>query len=348
MKIEPKATKLERVLRHERQVICARYSADGTYLYGGGFEGQLHRWALTQKDQHDAVPGHNAWVENMVLHPDGTRLFTADSWGQVHGWSFNAGRPERRWTVAEAHATWLRRLTINTAGDQLATCGNDRMVRVFATGDGKLIREFRGHEQHVQSVAFHADGKHLASGDLLGNVKHWDLSSGQCVRTLDASQLYKKYQQYDQGGVRCMTFDTLGRTLYCAGFEGTNANQAQGVPTVVALDWASGKRTALMTPRNAFTGPIVDLLYHPAGYVLGAASSEAGGALWFWKPGQEKDEHEVRYENSFRSLDLHRNGTRLAAAAFGNRGGQRGGNGRRLVNGEYPDFEGSVVLYALA
>ena len=114
-----------------------------------------------------------------------------------------------------------------------------------------------------------------------------------------------------------MTFDPDCRTLYCGGFEGTNANQAQGTPTVVALDWASGKRQLIMTPRGNFTGPILDMAFHPDGYLIGVGSSEAGGALWFWRPGQEKDDHEVRYVNSFRGLDLSRAGHRLTVAAFG-------------------------------
>ena len=68
------------------------------------------------------------------------------------------------------------------------------MVRVFSTGDGKPIHDLRGHEHHVHSVAFDADGRSLASGDLFGNVKHWDLTTGRCLRTLEAPQLYKKYQ----------------------------------------------------------------------------------------------------------------------------------------------------------
>lgn len=348
MKIEPNATKMERVVRHERQMVCCRFSPDGAYLYAAGFDGNLHRWALNQKDQHEAFPAHEGWVENMVLHPDGSRLFTADSWGKVLCWAVGAARPERRWTIQEAHATWLRRIALSRRGDQIATCGNDRMVRVYSTGEGKLIREFRGHEHHVHSVAFHSDGHSLASGDLFGHVKHWDLTTGKCLRNLDASRLYKQYQQYDQGGVRCMTFDAECRTLYCGGFEGTNANQAQGTPTVVAFDWASGKRQSIMTPRSTFTGPILDMVVHPAGFLIATGSSEAGGALWFFRSGQERDEHEVRYVNSFRGLDLNRAGNRLAVAAFGDLGGQRGGNGRRLVRGEYIDFQGSVVLYSLA
>ena len=44
----------------------------------------------------------------------------------------------------------------------------------------------------------------------------------------------------------------------------------------------------------------------------------------------------------------HSDGTHLAAAAFGDRGGQRGGNGRRLnKKGEYTGFAGNIVLYEL-
>ena len=253
-----------------------------------------------------------------------------------------------RWTIKQANSTWLRKLAISPKGDTLATCGNDKEVFAFSSATGKLIRELSGHEHPVQSVAFHNDGKSLVSGDLFGVVKHWDLTTGKCQRTLDASKLYKKYQQYDQGGARCVTFDTPHKTLYCGGFVGTNANQGHGNPTVIAFDWASGKQQRILTTKAAFKGPIVDLIYHPGGYLIGAGSSEAGGALWFWKDGQEKDEHAIRYANSFRGLELHSDQLQLAAPAFGDRGGQRGGNGRRLVKGEYIGFEGSIALYSLS
>lgn len=345
--LDPRAAKVERILTHERQFLCCRYAPDRGSLFAAGFDGQLHRWRLADA-RHEAFPVHCGWVEAMALHPDGTQLFTADSWGQVLCWPVAGDTLKPRWAIAQAHATWLRRLAISPSGAKLATCGNDRLVRVFSTVDGKLLAELIGHASHVHSVAFHQDDRILVSGDLKGVVKHWDLAGGKCVRELDASKLFKKFHQYDQGGVRSMTFDTQFQTLYCAGFEGTNANQAHGVPTVVAFDWASGKERALLTPKADFKGPILDVVYHPAGFLIGAGSSEAGGALWFWKPGEAKETHMIKHGNSFRGLGLHQDGVHLAAAAFGDAGGQRGGNGRRLdAKGEYPDFQGTVVLYSL-
>ena len=143
-----------------------------------------------------------------------------------------------------------------------------------------------------------------------------------------------------------MTFDPTGKTLYCAGYEGTNANQSAGIPTIVPLDWDTGKPQPIMTAVDPFIGPIMDILFHPAGFLIAGGSSEGGGALWHWKPGEPKSVHLVKHQNSFRRMDLSPDGKQLLTAAFGDLGGQRGGNGRKLTKtGEYPDFGGSLVLY---
>ncbi len=342
---EPADVQEDRVLVHDRQLACCRFSPDGQQLFAAGFDGLLHRWTLAD-DRREAFPAAGGWIESLVLHPDNQRLFTADSWGQVRCWPVAGPTLAPIWSITGAHASWLRRLVVSPDGNLLATCGNDRMVRVFSAADGKLVQEFGGHQTCVQSVVFHGDGQSLASGDQHGVVKHWNVTSGKCERDLDAGQLFKVFHQYEQGGVRCMAFDSECQTLYCAGFEGVNANQAHGVPTVVALEWESGQQQQTMQPSQDFKGPILDAVFHPAGYLIGAGSSEAGGVLWFFKPGEASECHLVKNPTSFRSIALDGAGLRLAATAFGDRGGQRGGNGRRLdKDGQYLGFAGNIVLY---
>ena len=78
------------------------------------------------------------------------------------------------------------------------------MAAAYAAADGKPLHDLRGHQYHVQSVAFHPDGKSLVSGDLHGIVKQWDLATGKPLRELKAARLYKKIREYKQGGVRVM------------------------------------------------------------------------------------------------------------------------------------------------
>lgn len=343
---DPKKIKAPEILSNDGQFTVCRFSPDERFLFAAGYDGRLYRWDLETRNK-ESFDAHGGWVEGMALHPDNRRLFTADSWGQVHCWEIAADRMKPLWTIAKGCGSWLRSLAISRDGRRLAVCGNEPVVRVFSAAEGRLERELKGHEQPVFSVAFTHDDKGLASGDLFGKVIHWDLSQAKPIRELDAGKLYKQFHQYQQGGVRAMTFDRKGDILYCAGFEGTNANQAQGNPLVIPFDWKTGIAQPHLTPTEPFNGPIMDLVCHPRGYLMATGSSEGGGALWFWKPGEAKSVHRVTFQNSFRRLDVTADGRRAAIAAFGDRDGQRGGNGRKLnKQGEYLDFGGSVALYA--
>lgn len=344
MNRQPQTLQTHKTLQHDYQLIRCRFNADNSLLFAAGYDGFLSRWNLAS-GQMETFDAHHGWVEGMVISPDRQELYTADSWGQVHAWRLSDEKLAPRWTIGNACASWLRDLAISPNGQWLATCGNEPIVRVFSTTDGKLVHELKGHEQRVMSVAF-ADNENLVSGDLLGGVCHWTLFNGQSARQLDASKLFKTYQYYRQGGVRTMTFSADGKTLFCGGLEGTNANQAQGLPTVLAFDWSSGQLQTVMTTAETFNGPVMDLVFHPDGFLIGAGSSEGGGALWFWKPSETKNFHLLKNPMSFRRMDLSSDGSRLSAAAFGNLDGQRGGNGRKLnAKGEYPDFGGNLVVY---
>ncbi|GAB4152343.1 MAG: hypothetical protein Tsb009_28170 [Planctomycetaceae bacterium] len=341
------ATKESARFEHDRQLVCCRVSHDLKFLFAAGFDGKLHRWDLKTR-QHTEAAAPGGWIESMVLHPRRPELFTADSWGNLRCWSADKPALKPRWSIEKAHTSWLRDLAISPDGRILASSGNDHKVRLFAAENGRPIREFTGHDSHVQSVVFSPDGKHLVSGDLHGVVRQWDLKTGRAIRTFDASMLYKKIREYDQGGARAMTFDTSGKSLYVGGIEGTVPNQSHGNPTVIAFDWASGKQTTVHTTKASYKGPIIDLAFHPAGYLIGSGSSEAGGRLWFWKAGEAKDVHFIKHRTSFRGIGLHSVGVHLVATAFGSNSGQRGGNGRRLnKNGEYVGFGGEVVQYTL-
>lgn len=347
MSIEPNTIESHCTWKHDSQLTCCQFAPDGKSLVAAGHDGQLHRLSL-EDDSRQSLPAHKGWVEGLRWTPDSSLLITADSWGQVCAWKRANGwlEPQPVWTIAGACSSWLRDLAISPDGKLLATCGNEPVVRVFSTSDGKLVHELHGHQQPVMSVAFAPGGKSLVSGDLFGNIRDWNLEDGQCRRQLSVERLFKTFYHYRQGGVRVLAFGIDGKTLYCGGFEGTNANQAQGNPLVFALDWESGKQTSVLTPNPAVNGPVTDLSIHPEGFVIAAGSSEGGGTLWIWRPGEEQNAHHIKHNTSFRRFAIASDGKQLAAATFGDLDGQRGGNGRRLnKDGEYPDFGGTMVLY---
>jgi WD40 repeat protein len=63
---------------------------------------------------------------------------------------------------------------------RLATCGADRIVRVWQIDSG-ACQELRGHTAEVFAVAFHPDGTRLATGGRDQAVWLWDLTRGEEV-----------------------------------------------------------------------------------------------------------------------------------------------------------------------
>jgi WD40 repeat protein len=93
-------------------------------------------------------------------------------------------------------------------GEVLASVADadDGMIRLWDAGTGKLQRTLRGHTRLVRTVAFHPDGKRLASGAEDGTVRTWDLATG------DGRVLLDKAGQYVTG----VDFSRDGKTLAAA------------------------------------------------------------------------------------------------------------------------------------
>ena len=58
--------------------------------------------------------------------------------------------------------------------------------------------------------------------------------------------------------------------------------------------------------------------FHPDGFVMGVGAPQGGnkGAVWFWKPGEEKAFHTVTLTHCGRGLDLTPDHRRFAVAQF--------------------------------
>lgn len=344
---QPKAVKK---LEHDPELIAVRFSPCGKFLFGYGQNNLLVRWNL-ENDEKITLVGHSGWLQGLCFHRDGVQMFTGDSWGQLCAWNYADTQPVPRWTIKNAHKGWMRGMALSPDGTLLATCATDKRVRLWSATDGAPKQDVATHTHDLFSVQFDPDGKSLLWGDMQGVVTHWDLAANKVARTLEARILFLHPEGApgipeisDVGGVRMLMFDPTGKTLACVGCQPLSSGFVQAKPTVVLLDWETGKQTQMLqlADANGNDGIAYDVLLHPAGYYVVASSGQTGPrGLWYWKPGDMAPVYVEKSLPHCRSVSLHPDGNRLAVAQVLVKPGALTGNAKSPNKGAYP---GSMSL----
>lgn len=125
----------------------------------------------------------------------------------------------------------------------------------------RIIR-VAGPGQFVRSIVISPDGKMIASGDDRGNLKLWDLSTGNLVKTIVASTS----AEWDGNRIQAVVFSPDGKFIACSG-------GADGRLQIWTLD---GTLISTMSSRER----VYSLAYSPDGKLL--ISGHRSGIIKLW------------------------------------------------------------------
>jgi WD40 repeat protein len=170
---------------------------DGSLLLSGDDAGVVIAWEPAGKEvRRWKVKG---WVYALALAPDGKQalvseriplVFDSGRHSDVRLWDVTAGKPQRDldpelkkvYIAAAAYAPDGKLLALGRGGE---VDGNNGKVFLIDPATGKKIRELTpGHEQGLTDLAFHPDGRHLASSGRDTVVRIWDTADGKLVAAL--------------------------------------------------------------------------------------------------------------------------------------------------------------------
>ncbi len=321
----------------DRQYRVIRFSPNAKTLYGAGFDAAIHRWDLSGELPTEllVLPGHHGWVESLIFAAKHNLLLSTDSWGQLCAWDIAPENPRPRWRHAEAHDGWIRAASISEDQTLIATAGRDGTVRVWSVTDGKLLHELPGHEHEIFSVAVHKSGQAAASADLLGNLKHWELPSGKCVREVRLESMHYHDRDHDVAGLYSLRFHDAGKTLLCAGSQPNLTGNVGGIPSICWLDWESLEVTKTMEFGEKKQGYVYDYQFHPDGYLMLVTSGAPGAGQFIC---QRLDE-----EQPFFTTTKMSNCHSLAFDAASNRCIVAATNRNSQGNGAVRDKEGKYL-----
>ena len=157
--------------------------ADGQ-IYGTALE---RGWQLVHRiGSPDSTAAFADRVTSLAFSPDSAVLATGSGEpsrsGQLKLWNVSDGTFLRE--IPEAHSDVLFDLDFSPDGKLLATCGADRLMKVFRVEDGSLVRTFEGHTGQVLGVSWKGDGRLLATAGADNSLKVWEADTGSQKKTI--------------------------------------------------------------------------------------------------------------------------------------------------------------------
>jgi len=160
-------------------------AADGKTVAMSSVDNTVGVWDLATVRQTVALQEHKTGVYSVDFAPDGKRFVTGGADGSIRVWDSATGKEQRR--LLEPGTGWHSRAVYSPSGQLLASA-QVQDIRLWDPVTYKEIRQIKGHDGYVMSIAFSPDEKLLASAShaYVGNkanqedfsVRVWDVASG--------------------------------------------------------------------------------------------------------------------------------------------------------------------------
>jgi WD40 repeat protein len=276
-------------------VLGLALAPDASVAYAACADGALYKVDLDTGDADAIGEKHTSFASGCVILPDGQTVITGGYDGMLRWHDVKTGRCLRR---VAAHKFWSWQLALSPDGKFLATTTGQYIpggwkyepapeeepsVKVFDTGSGERIAAF-AHVPPVMSCAFAPDNQHLAAGNLMGEVRIWDLQSK------DAGSPVAKWTSPDftswgtikshhyNGGIYGLAFASDNKSILACGMgQMTDPMAGNGKMTWQRWDWRKGEKLGEIKEGQHGTGLMEAITWHPDGRHFIMAGRQAQG-----------------------------------------------------------------------
>jgi WD40 repeat protein len=208
---------------NEGRIAALALSPDERWLaVGGDIGGGIIRlYDFKSGTIKGVLTGHKRGVRGLAFSHDGRLLLSGGADNVAILWDVEGRRLLRRF---DGHDNAGGRNEIEAVSfsldDQLAITGSfDRTIKLWRVTDGGLATTLSGHADRVRSLAVSPKDGNIASGDVSGEIRIWDASSGRLLRS------FQNHSSSDlrSSSVRGLSFSPNGRALL-AGNGGRGSN----------------------------------------------------------------------------------------------------------------------------
>jgi len=352
----PKALKLEKLkeISLPSAVLALDAAPDGKALYAACQEGGVFI-VDAESGKAELLGKHPSYASGVALLPGGTTLLSAGYDGTLQ-WHDLAERKTIRTT--KAHEFWSWNMDVSADGAWVASVTGrydaggykyepaperEPSVKVFNAKTGALVREF-SHVPSVQAVAFTPDGRHVAAGNIMGQVRVYEIESGKQVaqwHTPDLTSWGIIKSHHYLGGVFAMTFNPAGDELYICGMGPMRDPMAgNGTQRWMRFSWRDGQKLDETHEGESGSGLMEALAFHPAGkfFVMAGRLVQGQWNLALFETGSGKNVHALDAKHRITDAVFTAEGSRLLLAKA---------KGQERKDGKWLNY-GAIEIYSCA
>lgn len=309
-------------ITHSRPLTACHWNTCGRYVFFGAEDNIVHRYDTVSGKSVDLV-AHDSWVRAFGSAIDGQMLYSGGYDGRLVFWPITAEQPQPV-RVVDAHAGWIRAIAVSPSGRWVASCGNDRLVKLWNASTGDLVRQFAGHMSHVYNVLFAHDESKLYSCDLKGTVWTWPLSAearplsaeeGREWVTVKALHDYDTTFRADIGGARGVALRRDGKQFALSGIVNvSNAFAGVGDVAVALLNVETGGIDQLLETKDKTKGTAWGVAHHGGDFWVAVSGGGGGGWLYFWRGDTSQEFFKLALKNDGRGMSMSPDQSQLAVA----------------------------------
>lgn len=195
----PSGKPLPSLTNHSDVANAAVFSPDGSMVLTVGSDGVGQLLERPDGKLTRTLAGHAGPVLGGAFSPDGKWMVTASADRSVKVWDAISGKLERSFShhTEIVHCIAFRPASARSADEsrgaaaapgiaQCATGSDDRTVRIWQPGIGRMVRIIRGHDGPVFALAYHPEGARLFSAGKEGVIRTLDADSDQILHQWQA------------------------------------------------------------------------------------------------------------------------------------------------------------------
>jgi WD40 repeat protein len=185
------------IQQHADWVMAVAWSRDGAHLASASRDRTARVYEAKTGSLETSYTGHQGPVYAVAFSDDGQRVYSAGRDKKIHVWEAQDGK-----SAGEIGGFNDDIFKLVVLGKSIFSCSADKTIRQHSTGKRELVRTFSGHTDWVYAFSVDEPSKRLASGSYDGEVRIWDLESGQTLTAFVASPGYHAAERTVRASVR--------------------------------------------------------------------------------------------------------------------------------------------------